>query len=72
MNLLQQMMSSRNPAQFVMNMLSSVNNPMAQNVLKMANSGDINGIMNFGRNIAKERGLDFDAEFNKFKNSLGM
>lgn len=71
MNLLQ-MMNSRNPAQFVMQMLSSVNNPMAQNVLKMANSGDYNGIVNLGRNIAKERGLDFDTEFNKFKNTLGM
>lgn len=44
------------------------NNPMAKNILDMAQQGDMSGIETFGRNIAKERGVDFDTEFQNFKN----
>ena len=44
------------------------NNPMAKNVLDMAQQGNMTGIEMFGRNIAKERGVDFDTEFQNFKN----
>ncbi len=59
-----------NPMQVVNQLVTSPwlkNNPMASNVMKMIQSGDIKGIEQFGRNIAKERGLDFDQQFNEFK-----
>lgn len=63
-----------NPLQFLLNKLMTspkiANNPMAQNVLDMAKNGDVSGIEQFGRNIAKERGVDFDAEFQAFKNQF--
>jgi hypothetical protein len=36
----------------------------------MAQNGDAKGVETFARNICKQRGLDFDTEFNKFKNTL--
>lgn len=59
-----------NPMQMVSRMMNSPqvrNNPMAGNLFKMIQSGDVQGIEQFGRNIAKERGLDFDQQFNEFK-----
>ena len=46
------------------------NNPIVMNMLDMAKSGDISGIEQIGRNIAKEKGIDFDKEFSKFKNQF--
>lgn len=63
-----------NPMQFLLNkILNSYaisNNPMAKNVLDMAQRGDISAIERFGRNIAKERGVDFDKAFQDFKNQF--
>ena len=63
-----------NPMQMIINkMMNSPqmqNNPMAKNILDMAKNGDIQGIEKFGRNIAKERGIDFDKAFENFKNQF--
>lgn len=48
----------------------SINNPILNNVINMAQKGDTQGVETFARNICKQRGLDFDTEFNKFKNTL--
>ena len=48
----------------------SINNPILNNVITMAQNGDTKGVETFARNICKQRGLDFDTEFNKFKNTL--
>ncbi len=48
----------------------SINNPILNNVINMAQNGDTKGVETFARNICKQRGLDFDTEFNKFKNTL--
>lgn len=47
------------------------NNPMANNILNMARRGDVKSIEQFGRNIANERGVNFDVEFEKFKHQFG-
>lgn len=58
-----------NPKEMVMQMLGQNNsNPIFNNLMDMANKGDTKGIENFARNLFKEQGKDFDAEFNKFKN----
>lgn len=48
----------------------SINNPMLNNVISMAQNGDTEGVEKFARNICKQKGIDFDTEFNKFKNNL--
>lgn len=48
----------------------SVNNPILNNVIAMAQNGDTKGVENFARNICKQKGLDFDTEFSKFKDTL--
>ena len=59
-----------NPQAFVMNILqqdAQKGNPIAVNLIQMINSGDSRGIEQVARNIAKEKGIDFDIEFNSFK-----
>ena len=68
-----QMLKGGNPQQMVMKMMNNpqmTNNPIAQNILNMAKNGDLQGIEEMGRNIAKERGIDFDKAFNDFKNQF--
>lgn len=59
-----------NPQAFVMSVLqqdAQKGNPIAVNLIQMINSGDSRGIEQVARNIAKEKGIDFDKEFNSFK-----
>lgn len=65
-----QIVKNGNPQEFVINALQQekVNgNPIAGNLIQMISSGDSRGIENVARNIAKEKGIDFDKEFNSFK-----
>lgn len=66
--------NGNNPQQLVMSMLQqqSVNNPMLNNVLQLAKNNDQKGIEEIARNVAKEKGLDFDKEFSNFKHMLGV
>lgn len=75
MNPMQLMKAMQNPQQFIQSMMGNnqiMQNPMAKNVLGMAQKGDLKGIEQFGRNIAKERGVDFDSEFESFKSKMGF
>ena len=68
-----QMLKGVNPQQMVMKMMNNpqmANNPIAKNMFNMAKNGDLQGIEEIGRNIAKERGIDFDKAFNDFKNQF--
>lgn len=68
-----QMINSGNPKQIVMRMMNNpqiANNPMAKNMFEMAKNGNLKGIEEMGRNIAKERGVDFDKAFSDFKNQF--
>ena len=73
MNIMQ-MIKGGNPQQIIQQMLKDncqfANNPIVMNMLDMAKIGDISGIEQIGRNIAKEKGIDFDKEFSKFKNQF--
>ena len=60
----------RSPQQFLQSMIGNsqiMQNPMARNIIDMAQKGDVEGIEQMGRNIAKERGIDFDKAFSDFK-----
>ena len=58
-----------NPQAIVMNELQrrAQNNPVLGNIATLVQNGDTQGVETVVRNIAKERGIDFDKEFNSFK-----
>ena len=58
--------------QMVMNKIGKNMNPMQQNLINMANKGDVKGIETFARNLLKEQGRNYDEEFNKFKSQLNI
>lgn len=71
-NIFQQMIGS-NPQQLAQQMMNNpriANNPLAKNMFDMAQKGDVQGIKEIGRNIAKEKGIDFDRAFTDFKNQF--
>ena len=45
-------------------------NPMMNNLIQMAKSGNIQNVENFARNVFREQGRDFDAEFAEFKKNF--
>ena len=64
------MVKNGNPQEMVIGMLkqtAQTGNPMATNLINLINSGDMQGVERLARNVARERGIDFDKEFNSFK-----
>jgi hypothetical protein len=45
-------------------------NPMMNNLIRMARSGNIQDIENFARNVFREQGRDFDTEFAEFRKNF--
>lgn len=66
--------AGNNPEQFVMTMLQNgaKNNPVFANILQLAQNKNYKGIENVVKNLAKQRGIDFDKEFNNFRQTLGF
>ena len=69
MQLIMQIKQGKNPQELIMNILQAgaSSNPVYANLLTMAQEGRSADIEAFARNIAKEKGIDFDKEFSKFK-----
>lgn len=61
--------SNQNPQAFVTNMLKerAGQNPVLGNLANLVEAGKTGEVEQVVRNIAKERGIDFDKEFNSFK-----
>lgn len=72
MQIIQMIKSGSNPQQLIMSFLQQQNNPIANNLLQMAQNGNTSGIEQIARNICAQKGLDFDKEFNSFKQQLGI
>ena len=68
------MKNGQNPQQIVMNMLQErmSQTPMGQNLIALAQNNQTAQIEQIARNICNQRGIDFDKEFNSFKDSLGI
>jgi len=58
------------PQNIVSSMLKNNSNPMLNNLMNMANSGNEQGIETFARNLFKEQGRDFDKEFSEFMSQV--
>ena len=73
MQLIGMMRRSGNPQAFMMNMLQqNMNNPLLTTLLSLAQQNDTQGIEQIARNVVQERGLDYDKEFEDFKQQLGL
>ena len=69
------MVKQGNPQQIVMGMLeqrAQQGNPVFKNLLNKVQQGDTQGVETIVRNMAREKGIDFDAEFNSFKRQFGL
>lgn len=56
----------------VSNLQQRISNPMAQNMLNLYQSGDMEGFQNVARNYMSTQGRNFDEELNKYKVMLGI
>ena len=72
MQLIQMIKNGQNPQQLIMGILQQQgnSNPIVQNATGLAQSGNTRALQQIARNLASQRGLDFDTEFSNFKNSL--
>lgn len=62
------------PEQITLNLLESQmrGSPMGDNLIKLAKEGNTKEIEKIARNLAAQRGIDFDKEFAAFKKQLGF
>ena len=72
--LIQMIKNGKNPQQLMMSILEgqASNNPMGANLLNLAKGNRTAEIEKIARNIAQQRGIDFDKEFDAFKQMLGV
>ncbi len=72
MQLIQLIKGGQNPQQLVMNILQqkSQTNPILNNAMNLAQNGNRSALENLARNLAEQRGLDFDKQFGNFKNQF--
>ena len=63
-----------NPQQIVLSMLpeEQMANPVIKNLVQLAQNNDTKSLEQFARNMFQEKGLDFDKEFNSFKQRFGI
>lgn len=72
--LISMMKQGKNPQQLLMSILEGQanTNPVASNLLDLAKEGRTADIEKFARNYFASNGLDFDKEFNAFKETYGI
>lgn len=71
LQLIQLIKQGNNPQQLAMSILQqNTNNPILNNAANLAQKGNISALEMIARNLAQQRGLDFDTEFSNFKKSL--
>lgn len=60
---------NKKPEELLQKMVND-NNPILNNLINMARSGDSKGVENFARNLYKDQGKDFDKEFSEFMSNF--
>lgn len=72
MQLIQMIKGGKNPQQLVLSILQQQgqNNPIINNAMNMAQNGNSSGLEMLARNLAAQRGLDFDKEIANLRNQL--
>ena len=63
----------QDPQQLMLSILKqNSNTPLGANLYKLAQNGNTAEIEKIARNMCRERGVDFDTEFNAFRNMIGL
>ena len=71
--LIQMIRQGQNPQQLMLSILEGqAGSPMGRNLLNLARNGQTQEIEKIARNLCKERGMDFDQEFMKFRQMFGI
>ena len=71
--LVQMLKGGINPQQLVMGILNrsgGTKNPIIKNALGLAQANNVSALEMVARNLAQQKGVDFDKQFANFKNSL--
>lgn len=63
-----------NPQKLMQMMMNNQfqSNPLFARAKEMANGKSENEIIETAKNLCKQKGLDFETEFTKFKNNFGL
>lgn len=73
MNIMQLLMN--NPRSAIQNLMNTnpemAQNPIAQNAIRMAQSGDVSGLRSMAQNLYRERGLDINQAYNQISSMIG-
>ena len=72
--LIQMIRSGSNPQQLMLSVLEqrAQSNPVYANLMQLAKENKTAEIEQFARNLAQSQGIDFDKEFNAFRQRLGF
>lgn len=73
-DILSKIRQGQNPQQIMLQILeqSASSTPLGKNLIELAKQNKTSEIERIARNLAKERGIDYDTEFNAFKQKLGL
>ena len=74
MSIINMIRSGKNPEQLMINYLESQlkGTPLGENLVTLAKNNNTAEIEKIARNICEQRGLNYDKEFNDFKQRLGF
>ena len=56
----------KNPQEAIIEMAGGNNNPILKNAIDMAKNGKNDDLMQLAQKLCKEKGIDFEKDFNKF------
>lgn len=74
LQLIQMIRNGYNPQQLVLSILQQQNpsqsNPILNNAENLTKQGNVVALEQLARNLAQQKGLDFDTEFAKFRQSF--
>lgn len=66
MDLFKMIKAMKNPQEAIIEMAGGNNNPILKNAIDMAKNGKNDDLMQLAQNLCKEKGIDFEKDFNKF------
>lgn len=74
MLIVQAIRNGQNPQQLMLNIMQNnmSSTPFGANLLSLAQQGNTKEIERIARNVAQQRGIDYDKEFSNFVKSLGL
>ena len=66
--------NGQNPQQLMLNIMKNnmSQNPLGANLYRLAQEGNTSEIERIARNLAQQRGIDYDREFPAFVQKLGL